>query len=956
MKKLCIVLCFLQLFSSTGIAQIKSIGNYRIINYTIGDNDKLAPTHAIIQDRNGIIFLGNNKGLTIFDGNNWQTIKMPNNSGVNSLFHDTDGTIYIGALDEFGYLKANPLGELIYISLLNKLTDEEKGAGNVKAIYRVSKGILFVADNEIVIYKKGKCKVIHHAKFYGQSFQINNNLYINENLESYKLFSDTSLTEFPGGSQIGDINVLALLIWKHNKLMAIDNEKGCLINENGKFTIIRTDFSRFTIKNKITTVIKLRNGYTVLGSIYDGIMIIDPEGNPVQHIDEEKGLENNHILSLFEDNLGNLWAGHDMGVSCIEISSPITYIGPRGEGGGFTAAVFNHKLYFGTSQGLFMDLWPGNANPMNIEEKPKSIDGISGQLWNISVIDDKLYISHNNGTFIFNGESVQKIECCAGAWGFLELPDHKDYILQGTYAGFSLLKKNKDGLKFIRQIPGFNRSSRIFETDGSGFIWITHGYEGVYRIRLSNGLDSVTDKKFYGKKNGFPSDLGINVCKIDNKILFTSEHGGIYEYSLQNDTFILNNDFASFFGKLPRLSKLFEDKEGNIWFFEMDRTGVLRKNEKGSYEMVLEPFTYLTKSLIRGFELVYPIDKKNVLIGTTNGFVHYDASVKKQDNNSFNALVRKVQIIGEKDSLIYGGYKLCDYNNKDSSYKITHYIFHHKFNSFRFGYIVPCFDNNQYINYSYYLEGFDKGWSGWTEKTEREYTNLPGGKYIFHIKAKNINNMESKEDIFSFYVKPPFTRTWMAYGLYFIGLGVSITIIVFLYSRKKIIVYRRENLLKEREIIKLKNQQLNTEIDFKNKELGSLTMQLIKRNEILIRIKNKLEEIHDKLSPDARNTVDVIFRIIEQDNNSEKDWEFIQVNFDKVYIGFLKKLKELFPELRSSELQLCAYIRMGLTNKEIATLMNSTLRGIEGYRYRLRKNLGLMHDDNIKDFLFNLVQ
>jgi ligand-binding sensor domain-containing protein len=955
MKKLCAIIGCLLVFFAIGNAQIKNTGTYRIVNYSIGNNDKLAPTHTIQQDRNGIIFFGNNKGLTIFDGNNWQVIKMPNNSGINSLFIDTSGIIYVGALDEFGYLKSNSAGELFYCSLLNKLKNNEKGPGNVKAIYKVQNGILFVADNEIILNNKGKCSVLKDVKTYGSSFQINNKVYINENYTCYKIYDKTGLVEFPGGNQVGNNNIQALFEWRLNKLLAIDNERGCLEYEKNRFAITHTNFSEFAVRNKITSVLSLRNGYIVLGSLHDGILIIDPAGNIVQHISKVNGLENNHILSLFEDNDGNLWTGHDMGVSCIEISSPATYFGPKDEGGGFTAVVYNHRLYFGTSQGLFVNSWPGNSNPLSVHTRLESIEGISGQIWNLSIIDKKLYVSYNNGTFIVNGNSVQKIPCYPGGWGFLELPDRKDYILQGTYAGFSLFKRYKGELIFIRQIPGFNRSSRIFETDNSGFIWITHGYEGVYRIRLAKDLDSVLDSRFYGKDKGFPSNLGINVCKINNKLLFTSEHGGIYEYNLQKDSFILDTEFDRFFGKVPAISKLYQDKEGNIWFFELNRSGVLMKNDQGSYEIVLEPFSDLTKTLIRGFELIYPIDNRNIIFGTINGFVHYDPSIKRLNNYLFRATIRKIQIIGEKDSLIYGGYDYLYNQNDDSLKRNLSNIFPHKFNSFRFGYIVPSFENIEKISYSYYLEGFDPGWSGWTSKNEREYTNLPGGNYIFHIKAKNINGVESREDTFSFYVKPPFTETWIAYIIYFIGFCLLVTCLVFFYSRKKLIKYRRENLLKEKEIINLKNHQLNSEIEYKNKELGSLTMQMIKRNEILLKIKNKLEEMQDNLNPETRNEVDYIFRIIGQDINTEKDWEFIQVNFDNVYIGFLKKLKELFPELRSSELQLCAYIRMGLNNKEIATLMSSTVRGVEGYRYRLRKNLGLIHDDNIKDFLFNLI-
>ncbi|MBN2485765.1 MAG: hypothetical protein JXB34_07300 [Bacteroidales bacterium] len=946
----CFSLIFVALFGNIN-AQIKNIGAYSITNYSVYDNELIASTNAILQNNEGIMFFGNNKGINIFDGINWQLIKLPNNSGVYSLAAGSDGKIYLGAMDEFGYLQPSADGKLGYVSLMPKLPEEYTGIGNVTNVFQVPEGVLFVTNNELILFSNNTCKVIEPVKTNGPAIYVDNKILINQELKALKTYSNGKLHHFIESENIDFSKVLAVIKWKANSLLAIDNENGCFVMEHGIAPrMIQAPFSGFALKNKIISSLTLRNGYTVLGSMLNGALIIDSLGNPVQFLNKGNGLGNNKIISLYEDNCGNLWIGHDVGVSYIETSSPFTNLFPYEQGNGIAARLFNRKLYLGTSQGLFFIEQNDLKNVAEKNNQVTRVNNIAGQTWNLEVIDNNLYACNNDGTFIINGNKATKCESRIGTWGFLPLPGKKNMYLQGTYSGFNLFELNGGLLTFKHQMEGFYLSSRVFEFDDRGFVWVTHGYNGVYRLKIDSSFKSFSNIRYYGQPNGFPSNLGINVYKINNQILFSSEHGGIYEYNQAKDSFELFTGFEKYIGKTPGTSKLYQDTQGNIWFIGMERTGKLLKSDSG-YAWLEKPFSNLSKLQIRGFELIYPIDSGNVILGTTKGFLHYSPEIKKNYSMPFFSIIRSVEILSAKDSLIYEGYMPPDKKNIKFHAELPH-----KFNSLRFSYVAPFFENIKEVEYSCLLEGFDKTWSEWGYKTEREYTNLPGGNYTFCVRAKNIYGTVSTTGTYSFYVAPHFTRTWAAYIVYLLLFVVLLIGLVYLYSRKKVARYRKEAILKEREIIQLRNKQLNSEIEFKNKELGSMTMHMIKRKEILLNIKNKLDEVYPNLPPDVKNAISLILKSIDREINIDQDWEFIKVNFDSVYIGFLKKLKELFPELRSSELQLCAYIRMGLSNKEIATIMNSTIRGVEGYRYRLRKNLNLCHDENIKDFLFNLIQ
>jgi DNA-binding CsgD family transcriptional regulator len=92
-------------------------------------------------------------------------------------------------------------------------------------------------------------------------------------------------------------------------------------------------------------------------------------------------------------------------------------------------------------------------------------------------------------------------------------------------------------------------------------------------------------------------------------------------------------------------------------------------------------------------------------------------------------------------------------------------------------------------------------------------------------------------------------------------------------------------------------------------------------------------------------------RQIEKGLNSENDWEMFEHLFDQAHENFFKRLKTSFPDLTTSDLRLCAYLRLNLSSKEIAPLLNISVRGVEEKRYRIRKRLGLSSDQGLSDFI-----
>lgn len=163
---------------------------------------------------------------------------------------------------------------------------------------------------------------------------------------------------------------------------------------------------------------------------------------------------------------------------------------------------------------------------------------------------------------------------------------------------------------------------------------------------------------------------------------------------------------------------------------------------------------------------------------------------------------------------------------------------------------------------------------------------------------------------------------------------------------------REESERQEKEIIKLRNQNLEAELTFKGKELASSTMMLINKNEVLYEIKAELEAQKEKLGVHYPNKYfSKMVKLIEENLSSEDDWKIFQVNFDLIHESFFRNLRSQYPDLTPNDLKICSLLRLNLTTKDIANFLGISLRGVEIARYRLRKKLQLPTDKNLVDFL-----
>lgn len=950
------------IFTANVNAQLSNSFYPIIKNFDRSEYNAGMQTWSISQAPNNLMYFANNQGLLEFDGHNWELHGVAGYTNVRSVLATEEGKIYVGLSDNFGYFDTDSTGRKQFYSLLHLLPDEHRNIDEIWRIHNTSSGVIYQTFSNLIVLKNNTVKIFKAPSKFNYSFHINNSLYVVDWNEGVLEFKNGKFYRLKGTSNLPNSEVASIMPFG-KELMIATTGKGIFIYKNNQLHKWETPASDFLFEHQIYSALRLDENYIAFGTIQKGLLVCDNEGNIVTQVDKLTGLQNNTILCMELDKSSNLWLGTNNGIDLININSPISQLGYNLDfGSGYTSAIHKNILYLGTNQGLYYKY----LDQERIEEHGasfKTIARLKGQVWSLKVIDDQLFCGHNKGSYLIQGSEVDKIGKPHGTWMYMQSEKYPDRIIAGTYSGLILFKKIDDKWTYIKKIPDFKESSRMMFFDEEENIWMSHGFKGVFKITLNKNYDSIVEKQFYNTRKGFYTDYGINIAKIQNQIIFLSSRGA-FKYDEVNDTIIASEYYNKFFGN-STTNYAIEDIYGNIWSYSDFSLSAKIIKKDGSYIDISTPFKQLKGRFIEGFQFIYPIDENNYFISYEDGFIKYDTKKEINNNKPFNLYLNKV-FLSNSDSIIYNGHLFSSNSNNPPTLQ-------HKNNSLHFYYSAVHYENPQKVEFATFLEGYDENWSGWESRYNREFTNLPEGDYAFHIKARNIHNTETEPVIYRFTINPPWKRTLQAYLIY-TGVVLILVVIIILLVRKRIQHLKkkeeklqkekfieRENelqqeaLIAEKEIIRLRNEQLRESIKAKDKELANSTMETIKKNKFLISLKKDMQKNNsDMVSEKAKSFNKKLIRKIDNEINNEKNWQVFDMHFSNVHEEFLSKLKQEFPQLSPAELRLCACLRMNISSKEIASLLNISVRGVEASRYRLRKALDLDRQTNLTDFILTI--
>ena len=912
-----------------------------IQNYATSDYKAESQNWSISQTQDNVIYVANNKGLLQFNGAKWTMFPSPNESIIRSVKVVGD-KVYTGCYMEFGYWEKDDFGILQYTSLSEKLKTDLIQDEEFWNILDMDKWIVFQSLNRIYIYdlRSNSVNLIEAHTSVPKVFKLDQDIYFQrlgkgifkiENGEDVLVYDASPFKE----DEVINIfrrGVDLLILTRHNGFYLV---RGPSINK----WVITADplLSRVSVYSGL----QLRDNGFALGTISHGMIHLDRNGNILEHIDQLKGLRNNTVLSLFEDVDNNLWLGLDNGISYLNLKSPFkVYRDNKGVVGSvYAALVMDANLYLGTNQGLFY-------KPIDSETDFELIAGTQGQVWSLNAIDQTLFCSHHTGTFIIENNRAKRIAAVPGTWKIAPLNESPNLLLQGNYDGLYVLEKQEGQWRLRNKIKGFDHSSRYFEML-QGTIFVNHEYKGIFKVAVDSTYSQATKVTVNTALKG--SNSGI--VKYNGALLYAYKKG-IFKYDNTREQFVRDSILSAIYSEDEYVSgKLVSDLENDyLWVFTNDNISYLSKGSLANTPIRRSiPLTEDVRNSIVGYESVAPLgDDQRYLFGTSSGYI--TAAIEDFHEPDFRVAIGSIRKAGKntvkKEENLLSKQLEGNFQSHENNLEITFY----------------AADYNKFVkpNYQFQLLGIYRNWSDWSENSTTSFENLPPGNYTFNVRAKIGDKVSDNVATYSFSIARPWYISNLLLVLYLFAAILGSILIHNSYrryyhkrQRKLIEKNKREMELakaqNEKEIIKIKNEQLKEEFRSKSNELAASTLSIIKKNELLSKVKEQLVS-----NVDDKDSVRSIITIIDKSLKQNDDWELFKEAFNNADRKFLRKLKKAHPNLSPNDIRLCAYLRLNLSSKEIAPLLSISARSVEIKRYRLRKKMDLSHDDNLVNYILKL--
>ncbi|MGB3800481.1 MAG: triple tyrosine motif-containing protein, partial [Lewinella sp.] len=659
---------------------------------------------------------------------------------------------------------------------------------------------------------------------------------------------------------------------------------GLLRYQDQTFSPWSVEANRLLAGQQVNRLLALRGGGVAVGTIVGGVFVFDHGGKLRYQLSFNNGLSNNTVLSLFEDRDGNLWAGLDRGINLIVRSEPLLFYrsSARPIGATYAAQRYRGQTYVGTNQGLFRQDEEGGDFTL--------VPGTAGQVWELRASPYGLVCGHNDGTFLVNGNEARLVSNRSGGWQSLFVTPDSSLLLQANYAGLSLISLTEPS---ETRLEGLLAPLRYLARTGDREFLALHGSRGAYKIELAEDLRSILSVDTLEQ----PDLIRPILARFGDTLLVQTDEG-IWHYRQGHfDT------LSTFRGTLLSPGDyLLPGREGTREWFRVERDRLVPY--RGEDQQAAYPV-----SLRRSFPALSSLDDHTYLLCLEESFALYSTATPPAPVGERELILRFAGNIEAADD---GASTPVSYADND----------------LQFTYALPVLDRE--VRYRYRLLGFSEEWSDWSPRGERSYTNLEEGDYRFEVESDWLGAAAT----LPFTIRPPWYRTVLAYFVYLLLLAGLLYFLYQQHRRRLELQARRLEAVQSRQLqrqrIEARNEQLETENKRKSRELANTTLTLAKKNEMLLDLKEELSKTPAASSP-AKSQHKLLL-LIDRNLNNEEDWAIFESHFNEVHEAYLKRLRQMHPELTSGDLRLAAYLRMDLSSKEIAPLLHISVRGVENKR------------------------
>ena len=806
----------------------------------------------IIQDDQGYIWFATRDGMARYDGYSIDVFQNRTNDSLSlsnnyviSLGKDKEGALWIGTL--YGLNRYSPTTEEFEQFYAKEGDEHSLSSSIIRRVYVDSKGKVWICtDNGLNLFDSDYQNFIHYSPDTTKNFRINtiidldtdNNYLVGTDNEL--LLFNSSQNEFfplPDKQIISGIKILykgtdgsIYIGTSENGLFVLDRQlaiKAHYINQAHNLNSISNNSVRCITEDHV--------GNILVGT-FNGINIFNPQKKTFtayqQKSDNQNGLSHFSIHSTYCDKDNTIWLGTWAGgVNYFNLQNNnfFQFYTPTFEGKrllGIVGPLVNdvNGIWIGLEGGglLHYDILKREYVRYNINNKEGDFDFRSNIVTCLYNNGSILYIGTNSGKLslfdIHQKKTLRTITLPGGSSIITVHPDSKGNILLGISGTRGLVYISAEGnIQTSFYLPSgkeitFSNICSILE-DGDGYFLLGSNSHGIYRYNFQT---QDCSSFLHVDKNG------LNICvnqlyrDINNQIWVATARQGII--GLTSDKEVAHQYTIDDGLKSNTICAITGDTNGNIWASTFSSVAKITPKEKNISNFTgFQVNEFALRSCLRTDSTCY--------FGGDIGIVSFNPSHRSTNTNIPPVVIKNISINNKRIPLkqlnIHEDVIVVDYNESN----IT------------FDYRALNFIRSDQNQYAYYMEGFDKNWIHVSNRTMAHYTNLPAGKYIFHVKACNNDNVWNEEGIsVRLEVLPPPWKTWWAIGIYIlILLGITVSYLHYLKVRIKLTNDVHIKQMEQENSEKLHNDRINLFTNFSHELRTPLTLIIAPLEELLNR-------------------------------------------------------------------------------------------------------------------------
>lgn len=631
------------------------------------------------------------------------------------------------------------------------------------------------------------------------------------------------------------------------------------------------------------------------------------------------------VLALAQDPREEVWMGTDgSGLFKLNLDGPTIQIQPFDPLDSLFSArvitslavVSDEMFWIGTyGEGLFMVDKRNQRQQQFIHDSEQAGSISHNNVWD-------LVVDHQGGLWVGTlGGGLNYL--APGAAHFVQM---KDLIPEG---GIPL-----SGVQIV---------DMLLDKQGR-FLWVATENEGLNRIDLQTF--AVT---WYQHEAGQPETMSSNRLRC----LYEDREGNIWigtEYAGMNKIPALSEQVERYDTQdgLPSdmINSIVQDHDGYLWI--STQAGITRWDQQSHSFINIGSDPYLDNNQFNPNASLTLKDGR-LIFGSTNGYTIVLPDNISDDDTSPPEVVfadlyisnQLISIGADKENHILNG----PLNDSETVVNLSY-----KDRGIQIFLSADHVADASHWGYEYRLREYESQWHT-LEAGQRtvNYSGLPGGSYFLEVRTMGPEGTRGPVKMLELTVAPPFWQTtWFFLLCVLVAVLVLLGGLAYLLQQQRI-SFHEKAMQAEQEILRLNNENLEKDVANQQARLTASLLQVAHKNNLLNDLKTQIKEVQNEKA--RTGDLKKLIREIDRELKQEDYWQQFQFVFDSTYTEFIQTLQERYPNLTEHEKRLCCFIRMGLANREISSILNITINGVEQAKYRIKKKLQLEKELSLNDLI-----